>query len=44
VIGQTGGNLLRLVVGGRTAIDLSVDEAERIWTSALESYFRKVAA
>jgi phosphoribosylformylglycinamidine synthase subunit PurL len=44
VIGQTGGNLLRLAVGGRTAIDLSVDEAERIWTSALESYFRKVAA
>ena len=29
VIGQTGGNRLRLAAGGEVVIDLSVDEAER---------------
>jgi phosphoribosylformylglycinamidine synthase II len=44
VIGQTGGNRLRLAVGGRILIDESVDSAERVWSSALERYFaRRVA-
>jgi phosphoribosylformylglycinamidine synthase subunit PurL len=44
VIGQTGGNRLRLAVGGRIAIDQSVEAAERTWSSALERYFaRRVA-
>jgi phosphoribosylformylglycinamidine synthase len=44
VIGQTGGNLMRMAAGGRVAIDLSVDEAERVWSSAIEQFFKKRAA
>jgi phosphoribosylformylglycinamidine synthase len=44
VIGQTGGNLLRIAVAGRVLIDVSVDDAERIWSTAIEKYFRKAAA
>jgi phosphoribosylformylglycinamidine synthase len=44
VVGQTGGNRLRMAVGGRAAIDQSLDVAERAWSSALEQYFvRRVA-
>jgi phosphoribosylformylglycinamidine synthase len=44
VIGETGGNRLRIAVGGATVIDLSVDEAERGWSTAIEHVFaRKVA-
>ena len=39
VIGQTGGNRLRIAVGGEIVIDLSVDEAERVWSTAIEQYF-----
>jgi phosphoribosylformylglycinamidine synthase subunit PurL len=44
VIGQTGGNRLRVAVDGRTAIDVSVAEAEQAWSSALERYFAKRVA
>jgi phosphoribosylformylglycinamidine synthase subunit PurL len=44
VIGQTGGNRLRMIVGGRIAIDRSVDEAERVWSSTIEQYFVKRVA
>jgi phosphoribosylformylglycinamidine synthase len=44
VIGQTGGNRLRMTVGGRIAIDQSVDEAERAWSTAIEQYFVKRVA
>jgi hypothetical protein len=44
VIGQTGGNRLRMVVGGEAVIDLSVDEAERAWSTAIERYFVKRVA
>jgi phosphoribosylformylglycinamidine synthase len=44
VIGQTGGNRLHIAVGGSTAIDLSVDDAERVWASAVSRYFKKYAA
>jgi phosphoribosylformylglycinamidine synthase len=44
VIGQTGGNRLHLAVDGSTAIDLSVDDAERVWASAVSRYFKKHAA
>jgi hypothetical protein len=43
-IGQTGGNRLNLAVGGTTAIDVSVDDAERAWMSAVSRYFKKHAA
>jgi phosphoribosylformylglycinamidine synthase len=44
VIGQTGGNRLRMAVGGAIVIDQSVDEAERVWSTAIDRYFaRRVA-
>jgi phosphoribosylformylglycinamidine synthase II len=39
VIGRTGGNQVRISIDGRLAIGLSVDEAERVWTSAIEHSF-----
>ena len=44
VIGRTGGNLLRIAVAGLIAVDVTIDEAERAWSGALERYFRKQAA
>jgi phosphoribosylformylglycinamidine synthase subunit PurL len=44
VIGQTGGNLLRLAVGGQVVIDLAVDEAERIWSTTIEAAYEKRVA
>jgi phosphoribosylformylglycinamidine synthase len=44
VIGQTGGNLLRIAVGGQVVVDLPIDEAERTWTTAIEHYFKAQAA
>jgi phosphoribosylformylglycinamidine synthase subunit PurL len=44
VIGQTGGNLLHVAVGGVPEIDLAIDDAERVWAAALSRYFRKQAA
>jgi phosphoribosylformylglycinamidine synthase len=44
VIGQTGGNRLRIAVDGQMAIDMAIDEAEQLWSSAIESHFaRRVA-
>src|SRR5262249_32957520 len=39
VVGQTGGNRLRIAVDGRMAVEVSVDDIERIWSSALERPF-----
>ncbi len=44
VIGQTGGNRLHIAVGGAAALDVSVDDAERVWASAISRYFKKHAA
>jgi phosphoribosylformylglycinamidine (FGAM) synthase-like enzyme len=44
VVGQTGGNRLRMAAGGEVVIDLSVDEAERAWSTAIEQYFVKRVA
>ncbi len=44
VIGSTGGNLLRLNVGGKTVVNMTVDEAERVWGSAVEKHFVKRVA
>ena len=44
IIGRTGGTRIRIATGGRPAVDVSVDEAERAWSSAIDSYFdRKIA-
>jgi phosphoribosylformylglycinamidine synthase subunit PurL len=44
VIGQTGGNRVRIAVGGTMVIDQPVDAAERVWSSAIERYFEKRVA
>jgi phosphoribosylformylglycinamidine (FGAM) synthase-like enzyme len=44
VIGQTGGNRLRIAVAGTIEIDQSVDDAERVWASAIDRYFEKRVA
>src|SRR5262245_31738225 len=44
VIGETGGNRLRIAVAGRVIIDVSVADAERVWSTAIERVFaRRVA-
>jgi phosphoribosylformylglycinamidine synthase len=44
VIGETGGNRLRMAVGGSWVLDLSVDDLERAWSGAIEKHFaRRVA-
>jgi hypothetical protein len=43
-IGKTGGSRIRITVEGQPAIDLPVSEAETIWSTALEKYFKRVAA
>jgi phosphoribosylformylglycinamidine synthase len=43
-IGVTGGGSIQIAVDGATAIDVTVDEAERVWSTALEHFFKRVAA
>ncbi|HET9832484.1 MAG TPA: phosphoribosylformylglycinamidine synthase subunit PurL [Vicinamibacterales bacterium] len=44
VIGRTGGDTIRISVGGEAAVTLAVAEAERAWSSAVEQYFAKQVA
>jgi phosphoribosylformylglycinamidine synthase len=44
VIGETGSNLVRVSVSGRSAIDVPVQEAERVWSTAIEQRFAKRVA
>jgi phosphoribosylformylglycinamidine synthase II len=44
VIGQTGGSRLRMAVAGDIVVDQSVDEAERVWSTAIDRYFTKRVA
>jgi phosphoribosylformylglycinamidine synthase subunit PurL len=44
VIGRTGGQELRIAVGGQLAIAVGVSEAERVWSGAVEHYFAKQVA
>ena len=44
VIGQTGGNLLRIAVGGQIVVDVAVEEAERVWSTTIERGFAKRVA
>ena len=44
VIGQTGGQELRIAVDGQAAIAVGISEAERIWSNAVEHYFAKRVA
>jgi hypothetical protein len=44
VIGQTGGNRLRMAVAGQVVIDVAVDRAEHTWSSAIDQYMAKRVA
>jgi phosphoribosylformylglycinamidine synthase II len=44
VIGQTGGNRLRIAVAGTIVIDQSADEAERVWATAIDKHFAQRVA
>ncbi len=44
IIGKTGGSRLRITIDGQQALDIAVAEAEQIWTSGLEKYFKARAA
>jgi phosphoribosylformylglycinamidine (FGAM) synthase-like enzyme len=43
-IGRIGGRRLRISVRGAVAVDVAVEEAERIWSLAIESNFVKRVA
>jgi phosphoribosylformylglycinamidine synthase len=44
VVGRTGGDRIKAACGGAIVIDVSLTEAERTWSTAIEQYFvRKVA-
>ena len=44
VIGQTGGSRLRVAVAGDIVIDQSADEAERVWSTAIDRHFAQRVA
>ncbi|HUK32855.1 MAG TPA: phosphoribosylformylglycinamidine synthase subunit PurL [Vicinamibacterales bacterium] len=44
IIGRTGGEMLRITVGGAAAVTLAVADAERVWSNAVERYFAKRVA
>jgi len=44
LIGHTGGNRLRMAVGGEIVVDTAVTGAERAWSTAIEQYFAKRVA
>ncbi|HMC78180.1 MAG TPA: AIR synthase related protein, partial [Vicinamibacterales bacterium] len=43
-LGTTGGSRLTIAVRGQTVIDVAVAEAEQIWATALEQFFKRAAA
>jgi phosphoribosylformylglycinamidine synthase len=44
VIGRTGGRALRIAVGGDMAVDVTLAEAERAWSDAIQKHFTKRVA
>jgi len=43
-IGTTGGDRVTVSVNGTAAIDVTVADAERTWSTAIEQYFKRAAA
>ena len=39
IIGRTGGRSLRIAVGGEMAVDVTLADAERAWSDAIQRYF-----
>ena len=44
IIGRTGGRSLRIAVSGEMAIDVTLADAERAWSDAIQRYFAKRVA
>jgi hypothetical protein len=44
IIGRTGGRSLCIAVGGSVVVDVTVADAERAWSDALQKYFVKRVA
>jgi phosphoribosylformylglycinamidine synthase len=44
IIGRTGGRSLRIAVGGELAVDVTLVDAERAWSDAVQRYFAKRVA
>ena len=44
LIGRTGGSRLVLRVGGAIAVDVAIEEAEHVWSTAITRYFKSRAA
>jgi phosphoribosylformylglycinamidine synthase len=44
VVGKVGGSHLRISIDGRPVVDLPVEQAERVWSTALENWFGRRAA
>jgi general stress protein 26 len=40
-IGRVGGNRIQISVEGKQAVNELVSEAERIWATAIESWFER---
>jgi phosphoribosylformylglycinamidine synthase II len=43
-IGTTGSSRFRVLINGRSVVDIILSEAEAIWDTALDSYFKQRAA
>jgi phosphoribosylformylglycinamidine synthase subunit PurL len=44
IVGRTGGRSLRIAVGGDVVVDVTLADAERAWSDALQKYFVKRVA
>jgi phosphoribosylformylglycinamidine synthase len=44
IVGSVGGDRIRIAVDGRSAIDTSLSDAERVWSSTIERYFESKRA
>jgi phosphoribosylformylglycinamidine synthase len=44
VIGETGGNLLRIAVAGQVVVDVPIEEGNRVWSMGIERHFAKRVA
>ena len=44
LIGRTGGSRIAIQVAGAVGVDVDVNEAEQIWSGALERYFDRTRA
>ena len=44
VIGETGGNRLRMAVAGSVEVDVAIEQAERVWSDAVGRIFLRTVA